>query len=83
MNLYYMTTPTKYCRVKFECTTVYHQLVLYYHAHCSIAYLACCADKACIVISCDSEVKKMLDRTRKRVEDGRERDRSGGTGKGE
>ena len=29
-----------------------------YHAHCSIAYLACCADMGGIVISCDSEVKK-------------------------
>ena len=47
---------------------------MYYHAHCSVAYLACCADMGGIVISCDSEVKKMLDRTRKRVGDGRERD---------
>ena len=31
---------------------------MYYHAHCSIAYLACCADISGIVISCDREVKK-------------------------
>ena len=31
---------------------------MYYHAHCSIAYLACCADMGGIVIPCDSEVKK-------------------------
>ena len=53
-----MTRPTKFCRVKFACTIVYHTLVVYYHAHCSIAYLACCADMGGIVISCDSEVKK-------------------------
>ena len=58
MNLYNMTRPTKDCRVKFACTIVHHTLVVYYHAHSSIAYLACCADMGGIVISCDSEVKK-------------------------
>ena len=33
---------------------------MYYHAHCSIAYLACCADMGGIVISCYSEVKKLM-----------------------
>ena len=60
MNLYNMKRRTKDCRVKFACTIVYHTLVVYYHAHCSIAYLACCADMGGIVISCDSEVKKCL-----------------------
>ena len=50
---------------------------MYYHAHCSIAYLACCADIGGIVISCDSEVKKMLESARKRVVDGREREVGG------
>ena len=58
MNLYQMTRLTKYCRVKFACIIVSHTLDLYYHAHCSIAYLACCADSSGIVILCDSEVKK-------------------------
>ena len=58
MNFYNMTRPTKYCRVKFACTNVYHTQVLYYDAHCSIAYLACCADMGGIVIFCDGEVKK-------------------------
>ena len=49
MNLYYMTRPTKFCRVKFACIIVYPTLVVYYHAHCSIAYLACCADMVGIV----------------------------------
>ena len=53
-----MTRPTKFCCVKFACTIVYPTLVVYYHAHCSIANLACCADMGGIVISCDSEVKK-------------------------
>ena len=57
MNLYYMTRPAKYCRVKFECAIVYCTLVVYYHANCSIAYLAYCSDMGGIVISCDSEVK--------------------------
>ena len=30
---------------------------MYYHALCSIAYLACCADMVGFVIFCDSEVK--------------------------
>ena len=37
---------------------IYYALVVYYHAHCSISYLACCADMSGIVILCDSEVKK-------------------------
>ena len=53
-----MTRPTKFCRVKFACIIVYPTLVVYYHAHCSIGYLACCVDMGGIVISCDSEVKK-------------------------
>ena len=32
-------------------------IVVCYHAHCSIDYLACCADMVGIVISCKSEVK--------------------------
>ena len=36
---------------------VYHTLVVCYHAHCSIAYLACLLIRVGgIVISCDSEV---------------------------
>ena len=58
MNLYNMTEQTKCCHVKFACTIGYHTLVVYYHAHCSIAYLACCADMGGIVISSNSEVKK-------------------------
>ena len=58
MNFYNMRQRTKDCGVKFACTIVYDTLVVYYHAHCSIAYLACCADMGGIVISCDSEVKK-------------------------
>ena len=73
MNLYNMRKRTKECRVKFACTIVPHTLVVYCHAHCSIAYLAC-VDMSGIVISCDSEVKKMLDRTRKWVGHGRERE---------
>ena len=53
-----MTRPTKYCHGKFANTIVYYTLVVYYHDHCSIAYLVCCADMSVIVISCDSEVKK-------------------------
>ena len=53
-----MTRPTKDCRVKLVHAIVYHTLDVYSHAHCSIAYLACCADVGGIVISCDSEVKK-------------------------
>ena len=71
-----MRKRTKDCRVKFACTIVPHTLVVYYHARCSIAYLAC-GDMSGIVISCDSEVKKMLDRTRKRVGDWREREVEG------
>ena len=77
MNLYNMTRRTKHCHVKFAHKIVYHTLVVYYYAHCSIAYLACCADMVGIVISCDIEVKKMLDRTRKRVGHGREREVGG------
>ena len=44
--------------INFACTILYHTQVVYYHAHCCIAYLACCADMGGIVISCDSEVKK-------------------------
>ena len=32
MNLYNMTRPTKYCRVKFACSIVHHTLVVYYRA---------------------------------------------------
>ena len=79
MNLYNMTRPTKYCRVKLACTVVYHTLVVYYHAHCSIAYMACCDDMGGIVILCDSEVKNVKQCTE---ESGRwEGKRSGGTGK--
>ena len=77
MNLYNMTRPEKCYRLKFACTRVYHTLVVYYHAYCSIAYLACqacCADMGGIVFSSDSEDKKMLDSTRKRVGHGRERE---------
>ena len=77
MNHYNIRQQRKDCCVKFACTIVPHTLVVYYHAHCSIAYLACCADMGGIVISCDSEVKKMLDRTRKRVGDWREREVEG------
>ena len=54
---------------------------MYYHADCSIAYLASCADVGGIVISCDSEIKK----ARQDMEDGGtwEGKRSGGIGKGE
>ena len=57
MNLYNMMRRTKDCRVKFACTIVYHTLVVYYHAHCSIAYLAC-ADMGGIVKSCDSDTEE-------------------------
>ena len=77
MNLYNIRRRTKDCRVKFACTIVCHTLDVYYHAHCFIAYLACCGDMGGIVISCDSEVKKMLDRTQKRVGDGSEREVGG------
>ena len=50
---------------------------MYYHAHCSIAYLVCCADMGGIVITCDSEVEKCKNGTRKRVGDGREREVGG------
>ena len=50
---------------------------MYYHAHYSIAYLACCADMSGIVMVCDSESKKILNRTRKRVGHGREREVGG------
>ena len=53
-----MTRPTKHYRVKYARTIVYHILVVYYHADCSIAYTACCADMDGIIISCDSDVKK-------------------------
>ena len=79
MKFYNMTRPAKYCRAKFSCTIVYHILVVCYHAHCSIAYLACCAHMGGIVTSCTVRSKNA--RTRKRVGHGRERDRSGGTGK--
>ena len=75
--MYVCIRPTKYCRVKFACTIVNHTLVVYYHDNCSIAYLVCCADMSGIVISCDSEVKKMLNSARKRVGDGREREVGG------
>ena len=49
-----------------------------YHSHCSIPYLACCANMCGIVISSDSEVKH----TRQDTEEGWrwERKRSGGIG---
>ena len=38
---------------------VYHTLVVYYHAHCSIAYLACLLTLVGgIVITCDSKIIK-------------------------
>ena len=49
---------------------------MYYHAHFSIAYLACCADMGGIVISCDSGVNKCYS-ARKRMGDGREREVGG------
>ena len=56
---------------------IYHTLVAYYHAHCSIPYLACFLIRAGgIVISCDSEVIN----DRQDMEEGgtREGKRSGG-----
>ena len=76
-----MIRRTKYCRVKIAYTIVYHTLVVYYHAHCSIPFLTCCPDMGGIVISCDSEVKNV----KQCPEEGGRWDgkRSGVTGKGE
>ena len=52
-----MTTPTKTIVLNSAHAIVYHTLVVCYHAHCSIAYLACLLIRVGgIVISCDSKV---------------------------
>ena len=58
MKVYNTTIPDKDCCVKLcTCHIVYHTLVVYYHAHCSIAYMTCLLIRVGgIVISCDSEV---------------------------
>ena len=52
---------------------------MYYHAPCSIAYLACCADMGSIVISFHSEVKKcqLIKQCTEEGGDGREREVGG------
>ena len=61
-----------------------HILLVYYHAPCSIAYLACCADMGGIGITFHSEVKKcqLIKQFTEEGGDGREREVRG-TGKWE